>query len=175
MIETYTEGIVLSKKPRGEFDSAVTIYTKELGKVTATTKSSRKITSKTAGHLMPGNLVRLRIVENKTVQAMDALSEKPKCDLSAIVTFLTFIDEVIPHGERDIGLWNVIHKIVDSCEFSPEMYKYMLRVVGFGAENAKCGNCGAIQIAHFSLTDIMFLCSRCAKRFALRDENLVSI
>ena len=64
MIEHYTEGIVLGRNPRGEMDGLVTIYTKEIGKVTATTKSSRKITSKVAGHLMPGNFVRLRIVEN---------------------------------------------------------------------------------------------------------------
>jgi len=175
MIEHYTEGIVLSRNPRGEMDRSVTIYTKEIGKVTATTKSSRKITSKIAGHLMPGNFVRLRIVENKTTQAIDALSEKPKCDIKELLPFLNFLDEVLPHGEADENFWDLITKIIEKCRLEPEAYRYILEILGFGADDAVCGNCRRSEIAHFSLPDIMFLCSNCAGRFSLRPEEIVKV
>ena len=175
MIEHYTEGIVLDKSPRGGLDGAVTIYTKDLGKVTAFTKSSRKITSKISGHIMPGNLVRLRIVENKTIQAMDALSEKPKCDMQELLPFLQFLNEVIPHGDADINFWNLINEVIKKCHFKPETYRYILEILGFGADDAICGNCKRNEIAYFSLPDIMFLCTGCAKRHNLRANEFVEI
>lgn len=165
----------MDKNPRGEMDGSVTIYTKDLGKVTAYTKSSRKITSKVAGHLMPGNTVRLRIVENKTIQAVDALSEKSKCDMKELLPFLNFLNEVVPHGEIDINFWNLITKIIEKCHLEPETYKYILGVLGFGADDAVCGHCKKNEIAHFSMPDIMFLCSNCAKRLRLRSDEIVQI
>jgi len=175
MIEHYTEGIVLDKSPRGEMDGAVTIYTKDLGKVTAFTKSSRKITSKISGHIMPGNFVRLRIVENKTTQAIDALSEKPKCDILTLLPFLRFIDEVIPHGEEDQDFWNLISETVKSCKIEPDIYRKILEISGFGPEDAVCGSCKRSEIAYFSVPDIMFLCSNCAGRMNLRAGDIFQI
>lgn len=175
MIEHFTEGIVLDRNPRGEFDGSVTIYTKDLGKVTAFTKSSRKITSKVSGHLMPGNIVRLRIVENKSTQAVDALSEKPKCDMREMLPFLYFINEIVPHGEEDLNLWHLISGIVDKCHFEPETYRYMLGILGFGVEDAVCGNCRANEIAHFSMPDIMFLCTDCTDKSHLSSHEFVNV
>ncbi|OGY58509.1 MAG: hypothetical protein A3C03_00150 [Candidatus Colwellbacteria bacterium RIFCSPHIGHO2_02_FULL_45_17] len=175
MIEYYTEGIVLSRDSRGELDRIVTIYTKELGKVAALTKSSRKITSKVSGHLMPGNAVRLRIVENKTVQAMDALSEKSKCDAKRLLPFLQFLDEVIPQGETDPELWDLITKTISECHLGPETYRQILNFLGFGADEMLCERCKKNEIAHFSLTDIMFLCRGCASILNLRPDEIVKI
>ena len=175
MIEHYTEGIVLDRNPRGEMDRSVTIYTKDLGKVTATTKSSRKITSKVAGHLMPGNTVRLRIVENKTIQAIDALSEKPKCEMKELLPFLNFLNEVVPHGEADENFWDLITKIIEKCRLEPRAYRYILEILGFGADDANCGHCRGDKIAHFSLPDIIFLCSSCADKSRLRPDQIVQI
>mgnify|MGYP001578047273 CR=1 FL=1 len=175
MIEHFTEGIVLESVPKGELDRLVTIYTKDLGKVTATTKSARKITSKVSGHLMPGNFVKLRIVENKSVQAMDALSEKPKCDMRELLKFLNFLDAVIPHGEIDINFWNLVKRIIAEGRFEPKIYKYVLGILGFGEGEGFCDNCRKNEIAHFSLNDIMFLCSGCVERFHLRPDEAVEI
>jgi len=175
MIEHYTEGIVLGKKARGETDGAVTIYTKDLGKVTAFTKSSRKITSKISGHIMPGNSVRLRIVENKTIQAIDALSEKAKCDMKLLLPFLNFLDEVIPHGDEDPQFWNLVKNAVEKCDIGPKTYREVLEISGFGPDDAHCGNCKKNEIAYFSLPDIMFLCTNCSKRFNLRSEEIVQV
>ena len=175
MIEHYTEGIVLDRSPRGELDGSVTIYTKDLGKVTALTKSSRKITSKVAGHLMPGNFVRLRIVEDKTIQAVDVLSEKPECDMKELLPFLNFLNEVVPHGDADTNFWDLIRKIIEKCHLEPKTYKHILDILGFGADDAVCGGCKRNEIAHFFLPDIMFLCSNCAGRMRLHPDEMVKI
>jgi len=175
MIEHYTEGIVLDRNPRGEIDGSVTIYTKDLGKVTAFTKSIRKITSKLSGHLMPGNIVRLRIVQNKNIQAIDALSEKPKCDMAELLPFLHFLNEVVPHGEEDTNFWHLIKGIIEECHFEPETYKYILGILGFGIGDGVCGNCERSEIAHFSMPDIMFLCTNCVKGSRLSIDETVQI
>ena len=175
MIEHYTEGIVLDRNPRGEMDAIVTLYTKDLGKVSALTKSIRKITSKLSGHLMPGNRVRLRIVERNSVQAIDALSEKPESDMREFLPFLHFLNEVLPHGEADLNLWHRTNGIIEKCNFKPETYRYILELLGFGPDEAVCGSCGENEIAHFSMPDIMFLCSRCRDRSRIPDDEIINI
>jgi recombinational DNA repair protein (RecF pathway) len=175
MIEHYTEAIVLERKPQGELDGSVTLYTKDLGKITAFTKSIRKITSKLSGHLMPGNKVRLRVVEQNSIQAVDALSEKPTCDPQELVVFLGFLNEVIPHGEEDAHMWNLINGIIEKCQFEPATYRYILGILGFGRDDAVCGNCRKSEIAHFSLPDIMFLCDECAGRARLNIDEIIKI
>lgn len=175
MIEHYTEGIVLDRNPRGEIDGSVTIYTKDLGKVTAFTKSIRKITSKLSGHLMPGNIVRLRIVENKSIQAVDALSQKSKCDMAELLPFLHFLNEIIPHGVEDNSFWYLINGIIEKCHFEPETYRYILGVSGFGTGDGVCGNCKRNEIAHFSMPDIMFLCTNCVRNSRLSTDETVQI
>ena len=175
MIEHYTEGIVLDRNPRGEMDGSVTIYTKDLGKVTANTKSIRKITSKLSGHLMPGNVVRLRIVENKNIQAIDALSQKSKCDMAELLPFLHFLNEIIPHGEEDKNFWHLINGIIEECHFEPETYRYILGISGFGTGDGVCGNCKRSEIAHFSMPDIMFLCTNCVESSRLSTDETIQI
>lgn len=175
MIEYYTEGIVLDRNPRGDIDGSTTIYTKDLGKIIAFTKSIRKITSKLSGHLMPGNKVRLRIVENKSIQAIDALSEKSKCDMAKLLPFLHFIDEVVPQGEKDANFWYLINEIIEKCYFEPESYHYILGVLGYGVDDAVCENCKSHIIAHFSMTDIIFLCDDCMKTSHLAADEAVKI
>jgi len=175
MIEHYTEGVVLSRRHIGEIDGIVTLYTKDFGKITAFTKSIRKITSKLSGHLMPGRKVRLRIVENNRVQAVDALSDKSTCKPSELLIFLNFLNEVVPHGEPDKNFWLLINKIIEKCQFEPSTYRYILGVLGFGFEENTCGNCNIREIAHFSLPDIMFLCANCSNTSHLRLDEIIQI
>ena len=175
MIEHYTEAIVLDRNPRGEVDAAITLYTKELGKVTALSKSIRKITSKLSGHLMPGNKVRLRIVEQNTVQAIDALSEKQECDIRELLPFLRFLNGVLPEGEADLNFWHLVNGVIEKCHFRAETYRYILEVLGFGPNEALCGSCGAKEIAHFHMPDIMFLCSRCRVKARIPNDEIIDL
>ena len=42
MVEYYTKALVLGRAPRGDLDGTLTLYTKELGRVSAKVKRDRK-------------------------------------------------------------------------------------------------------------------------------------
>jgi recombinational DNA repair protein (RecF pathway) len=175
MIEHYTKGIVLDRKIRGEIDGTVVLYTEGLGKISAFVKSIRRPTSKLSGHLMPGKMVKVRMVEKNNIQAVDVLSEKNLCDPRPLLSFIKFLDEVIPYGEPDSSLWHGIENIVENRDFSPRTYNNLLRILGFGGESVACGYCTSREIEYFSIADIMFLCNNCLKKVVLNRDGLIKI
>jgi len=175
MIEYFTEGIVLKRHARGEYDGNIIIYTKDLGKISTYAKSIRKITSKISGHMMPGNIVQTRIIEKNNIQAVDALGEKTKCDSKELLDFLDFIDAVIPVGEPDIPLWHGVKSVLEKCDFTPSTYAKLLEILGFGGEDTRCNICGKDKIAYFSVADIIFLCDSCAVRAKGEYNDLIAI
>src|SRR3989344_2348429 len=130
MVEYYTEAIVLGRRPQGELDELVTLYTKDLGKVEAFLKSSRRLLSKLSAHLLSGNLVQVRIVEKNRLQVADVLGEKSKSDPPAILNFLSFLDQVIPWGEPDQPLWRLLKEVISRSEFNEETYEEVLNTLG---------------------------------------------
>ena len=166
---------MLRRTPRGEMDGTITIYTKQLGKISAFAKSIRKPTSKLSGHMQPGNFVRARVIEKNQMQAIDALSTKPKCDTIKLLNFVKFIDQVVPHGEPDMSLWRVIEGVIKNCALGTETYRYILEMLGFGIEEAVCNNCRGNKIAYFSLPDIMFLCVPCSEKMNLNVDEIINI
>jgi DNA repair protein RecO (recombination protein O) len=55
------QGFVLKKKILLEQDFLVTIFTEELGKITAIAKGARKITSRRISHLQTANLIKFQV------------------------------------------------------------------------------------------------------------------
>jgi len=161
MVEYFTEGIVLKRSMRGEYDGNIILYTKDLGKISTFAKSIRKITSKLSGHMIPGNIVKTRVVEKNNIQAIDALGEKSKCSTKELLHFLHFLDTVVPFGEPDIPLWYAIRQIIEKCSFTPKTYSQLLEILGFSEGDGLCHMCKRNEIAYFSMTDIIFLCGSC--------------
>lgn len=161
MIEHYTEALVLGRRPQGEFDELVTLYTKDLGKVEAFLKSSRRPLSKLSPHLLLGNLVQVRLVEKNRLQLADVLGERAKSDLSVLLNFLDFLDQIIPWGEPDQSLWRLIKEAISLSELNEETYEKVLSTLGFGGEGAVCSRCGRNQIVYFVMPDVIFLCESC--------------
>lgn len=60
----HTRGIILKKHPLGENDFSVTFYCPELGKIQATAKGARKITSSLGGHIETLNLCRMQLYKS---------------------------------------------------------------------------------------------------------------
>lgn len=56
-----TQGIILKKKSRGENDNLILIFSPEIGKFQAISKSSRKITSSFIGHLETLNICNFQV------------------------------------------------------------------------------------------------------------------
>ena len=184
MLEHYTTAISLKIDPKGEIDALVSLYTRDLGKVIAKAKSMRKIMSKLAGHIVPGNIVNVRLIERgdgNGLQVLDGLSEKPKGDLKDILIFLNFLDKITPSGLPDNGLWHEAVKVLEEGGFSPERYRRMLRVSGFLSdasgyvEKLKCDNCGNGNVCYFIPQEVIFLCANSMRKLNFFENDAIRI
>jgi len=175
MKEYYTPGLVLDRVPRNSQDQSVVLYTKELGKVSAISKSIRKITSKLSGHLTAGTIANVRLIDRGSHQLIDALSYfKPEPD-EELFRFLSFLDETVPYNQPEHKLWYAVEEIVMKKSFSPRIYRYLLQVMGF--ESSACQNCKKIldEVAYFHTPDIIFLCSNCLTRSRVKQQDVVPV
>ena len=173
MREYFTPGIVLDREPRNELDEAIIIYTKDLGKVRAFTKSSRKITSKLSGHLTPGRLANIRFVERNKLQLVDALSFPPPSELKDLLPFLHFVNKITPYGDADLGLWYMIEEIVEGARFSPAIYRHLVERLGFFGEEAYCHYCEKNISNFFNLPETTILCAGCSVKLGLKSDELI--
>lgn len=181
MNEYYTPAVVLDRRVKNAKDLQVTLYTKELGKISAIAKSMRKITSKLAGHMQIGNVVDVRVIDRGSFQLIDGLSRKSACKDEEVLRFLSFIDAMTTYHQVDIRLWYTLNEVMDRCQFSPAVYRYFLQIMGFGQEvkedSTVCGRCRKDKqgLVYFYAPDIIFLCSSCLQGTSIDKHDLVPI
>ena len=164
MQEYSTLGFILSVEQTGECDGRVTLFTRELGKITARAKSLYKSVSKLAAHVQPLTLARVRLVGKRGIQLTDALIEKrhinPDTDPPIAIELLSVVRLISalthPH-QPDEQLWQLI---ISGQLVSREL----LRVLGFDPAHARCHNCQGMQPAHFLLRETVYLCKNCFKK-----------
>jgi len=154
VVEYYTEAVVLDKEDSGDFDSRIFLYCKDLGKVVAKATSVRKIVSKLASHLEPGNLVQVRLVRKNAFRIVDALKISNLPKKWEILGMLNLIKELTAEGQPDFELWDLLKKE----ELNGER---VLGILGFGTEFAVCQNCAAADPAHFLLNELTYYCVAC--------------
>ncbi|HUC31396.1 MAG TPA: recombination protein O N-terminal domain-containing protein [Candidatus Paceibacterota bacterium] len=148
MQEYVTDAIVLKKDPLGDLDGRYTLFTKRFGKIVAKAKSSRKITSKLAPHLEPGIVAKVRFIETKGTQLIDAL----KSDRAALpLRDLHFLSQLLPDAEPEPALW----ELLASGDFG---WARALGVLGWDPEDAECVVCGEKQPSYFYITRQEFYC-----------------
>ncbi|MDA1129557.1 MAG: DNA repair protein RecO [Chloroflexi bacterium] len=102
------EAIILGYSPLGEADLLVTMYAREQGKIRAVGKGARRSTSKLVGHLEPLTVVRMSMVNGRS---MDIISQAEvvesfaalKEDLTAISKGLYLSELVDGFGSEDIA------------------------------------------------------------------------
>ena len=176
MVEHYTKAVVLARDPRGELDAAITLYTKDFGKVVAKAKSIRRFTSKLSGHLTPGSLTKIRIVERNGAghQVVDALSTRVEVT-EALLRFLSFINQLAPVNMPDLQLWHELEAILENSLVDKTTYRHIIGVLGYDTDEATCNNCNSKKIAYFAPRDIMFLCDSCFKGFSFKTNEIFSI
>jgi len=162
MIEYFTNALVLDAEDSGEFDKLIVLYSKDLGKVVAKSRSVRKITSKLAGHLQPLNFTRIRLVEKNGFQITDALAlEKIKPSKEAL-EILQFIKEMTFELQPDKHFWSVIKKIFENLKNNKKIsYRPMLKALGFAPDFSRCHICHSKFVTYFSKSEQIFLCRRC--------------
>jgi recombinational DNA repair protein (RecF pathway) len=163
MQEYVSEAVVLNKEPVRDLDGRYSFFTKRYGKITGKATSTRKITSKLAGHLEPGTLVHVRFVEKGGTQIVDAL----KKDKVAIpLPDLRFVNALLADHEPDLALWN---------ELIAEKFSWenVLRIMGWDPAEAVCENCGKVA-PYFYLARQEFFCISCASKLPRNGLLLVA-
>lgn len=154
MNEYVSEAIVLAKEPQGELDERVTVFTKNIGKLTGKTKSSRKITSKLSPHLEPGNFARVRLVEKGNLQIVDALKSDR---LPGRPDFFYLLGRMLPENQPELDLWEMLLA-------GERDWKKILSVLGWDPSEARCGHCSKPDIIAFHIGTQEFFCVSCEWR-----------
>jgi recombinational DNA repair protein (RecF pathway) len=134
MHEYVTKAVVLDKTTRGgEADARYSFFTERYGKIAARATSSRKIVSKLAGHLEPGTLTSVRIIEQRGTKVVDALKvARIKIPMRSLAALNQLLGEWEPDGE----MWDLLNR----QKFS---WARALAVLGWDPQGAVCANCGA--------------------------------
>ncbi len=168
MYEYSSEAVVLDRLPNGDLDERVVFLTKRFGKIVAKAKSVKKMTSKLSGHLQPGNLVQIRLVEKNDLQVVDAL-KKSKSGFSP--RELAFLGELLAELEPDVHIWemftrpNYVRQNLGGRAGDWLMFpwKETLKVLGWDASFASCSECGA-KPHSFKPKTQEFFCKSCASK-----------
>jgi len=153
MREYSSEAIVLRVEPVGEMDLRVSLFTKKFGKLSARARSARKVTSKLAGHLQPGNRVKTRVVEKRGYQVVDAL----KIDfLEHDPSELHFLHDILPEAQPEPRLWK---------HLSEEAFHWpaVLKILGWDPALGRCVICEG-EPSYFQIKNQDFFCKKCASK-----------
>jgi len=148
MQEYVTDAIVLRKDPLGDLDGRYMLFTKRFGKIVAKSKSSRKITSKLAPHLEPGMVTKVRFIETKGTQLVDALKS---ARVALPLDDLNFLNRLLPDAEPELALWDLLA----SGGFT---WAKTLGILGWDPEDAACVVCGVKRPSYFYIARQEFYC-----------------
>jgi recombinational DNA repair protein (RecF pathway) len=163
MQEYVTDAIVLKKDPLGDLDGRYTLFTKRFGKMLGKAKSSRKITSKLAPHLEPGILAKVRFVEAKGTQLIDALKSG---HVALPLADLHFLAQLLPDADPEPALW----ELLTGQTFT---WHEALAILGWDPEGAECVACGERHPSYFFIARQEFYCRTHASK--ARKDAVISI
>lgn len=104
MYEHVTPVLVLARYPHGEADLRLSLFTRDLGKLVATAISGRKITSKLAPHLQEGSVASIRLLEQKGIRVVDALTIK---DGVRTLEECLLLDRLLPENVAEPEVWRI--------------------------------------------------------------------
>ena len=156
MQEYVTKAVVLDKQMRGgDADARYSFFTERYGKIAAKATSSRKIISKLAGHLEPGTVTAVRIIEQHGARVIDALKfgrvKVPIAQLAAL-------NNLLPEWQPDTELWE---ELITGKKFS---WSNALAILGWDPQGAVCAHCNTTNrpAPYFYIPRQEFFCAQCA-------------
>ena len=153
MEEYVTDAVILTKEPSREYDSRYTLFTERFGKISAKAISSRRITSKLAGHLEPGTMARVRFIDKGSPQIVDALKTSR---VGVSLGDLKSLNDLLPEMQADVELWQLL--VPDRSRGAVRSE----RSDGIPA-GARCTLCGR-PAAQFFIQRQEFLCDACVSK-----------
>ena len=113
-----THAIIIKRRNHREADRMLTLYTEDLGKVTALAKGIRKIDSKRKGQLELLNEINVQLVEGKLwyivaqVELLESFRElKSSLETTQWAYYISEITEkIIPENEQNENLYKMLKK-----------------------------------------------------------------
>ena len=160
MREYATKAVVLAKDTRNDADARYSFFTEKFGKVMAKAKSSRKIVSKLAGHLEPGTVVSVRIIETYGTQVVDAL-KIARADVS--LSHLSSLNYLLPEWQPDHELWG---ELIRSLSQDAIEWTNVLNILGWDPAGASCMACQSGRpVERFLVSRQEFFCAPCASKY----------
>jgi recombinational DNA repair protein (RecF pathway) len=153
MEEYVTDAFVLRKDPRGDLDGRYTLFTRRFGKIAGRATSSRKITSKLAQHLEPGMLTKIRFVEARGTQLVDALKS---ARVALGVAELAALADLVPEGVPEPALWEML--AANSESGGAFSWREALATLGWDPAHASCIICGSAPSEYFYVPRQEFYC-----------------
>lgn len=114
-----SHALVLKRTSTGEADRVVTLLTREKGRVVVIAKGVRKLTSSRRAFLEPGNLVKIQLIETKSMPILAQATliddtAKMRTSLSQIrqlTQLLEIIDKLFVEEELEVHVFSQILKI----------------------------------------------------------------
>lgn len=171
------EGIVLKSFPYGETNKILTLYTKEVGKVTAMARGAKKTASRLAAITQPFThgyfLIRKgrgmgTLSQGDPIHSMRFIREN--LEATAYASYIVeIVDRLTEENEQLVGVYPLLLEALEAIneEYDPEAISLfvewkMLRVGGIHPILNQCASCAATEGEFaFSFREIGFLCHRC--------------
>lgn len=139
---TKSEAIVLKKRALPNQDKIITLFTKELGKVSAFAKGIKKITSRRLPHVQTANLINVVLYkknEHFYLQETSLISgfsqiKKDQNKLQYLYLFFFVIERLLPDSQVEQNIYNLLMRFLvelsgSRIEIDEMLLKYLNQTV----------------------------------------------
>jgi DNA repair protein RecO (recombination protein O) len=159
-----TEAVVLSKLNYGDTSLIVSLFTKELGKISAILKGARSPKSRIGMKIDPLNYIEV-VFYNKSTRDLQIISSadiiqyypgiKEELDkLKYAHSVIELVKKLTPEHEQNIRLFSGVVKILSLLESSEEppnlifarFFLFFLAEIGYEVQLDKCVSCGKTDL-----------------------------
>jgi DNA repair protein RecO (recombination protein O) len=148
------EGFILKKIALLDTSYSIVFFTKELGKISVIAKGVKTITSKRAGHLQTGNLVRFHAHKHVSgawylgsttlVSGLVSLKSSPE-RMAVLYHSLQLLDLLLPDGEMEMVTFRAYKAYITKLHEQPEesttlffgFARSLIEHLGFGVHTIK--------------------------------------
>ncbi len=181
-----TEAVVLSKLNYGDTSLIVSLFTKELGKISAILKGARSPKAKSGLKVDPVNYIEV-VFYNKSTRELQLISSADivehysgiKADLEKLKyahSIIELVKNLTPEHEQNLRLFKGIVRILALLESSAEspntifarFFLFFLAEAGYQIQLEKCISCGRNNLAGIQLSYNFaagLLCDRCTQEY----------
>lgn len=157
-----TSALILNRQPYREYDSLVTVYTPDFGKLNLVARGTKKLQSKLAGHIEPLTLADIMIISGKGFDYLGSAVGREiysdiRYDLNKLYyagQVLKIFNRLVKEGEAEISLFflladwlEVLNNFFGFTKENGELLQVFftwqfLAVLGYKPEMYKCLVCG---------------------------------